>query len=196
MLRPSDDCAPASDWLQQLAVVFAKHPDCAIGGRTENALLKNPYSTASELLIHYLYIYYDKHNGEGRFFTANNLSMPKTHFLTIGGFDTTIPFAGGDRNICNLWLHHGYSLVYAPEIRIYHYHEHTLSSFCRQHFSHGCGAYHFRHLHIQRGQRRITFEPFSFYSNLLKYPFSKMKNRQAVLLSALILISQIANAAG
>ncbi|MDQ3650687.1 MAG: glycosyltransferase family 2 protein, partial [Acidobacteriota bacterium] len=50
-----DDCAPARDWLQALANRFATIPDQLIGGRTLNALDDNLCSTASQLLIDYLY---------------------------------------------------------------------------------------------------------------------------------------------
>jgi glycosyltransferase involved in cell wall biosynthesis len=53
-----DDCTPAPQWLQALAKHFATSPDYAIGGQTHNALPANPYATASQLLISYLYAYY------------------------------------------------------------------------------------------------------------------------------------------
>src|SRR3990172_7747823 len=54
-----DDCRPAPDWLRGLALRLTQSPDCVIGGRTTNALPDNPYSSASQLLIDYLYSYYN-----------------------------------------------------------------------------------------------------------------------------------------
>ncbi len=42
----------------------------------------------------------------------------------------------------------------------------------------------------------MRVEPFSFYCDLLQYPFSKMSVPAAVRLSVLLAIAQIANAAG
>ncbi len=54
-----DDCLPASDWLTRLACRYLEGPEKAIGGRTVNHLLENPYSTASQMLIEYLYRYFN-----------------------------------------------------------------------------------------------------------------------------------------
>ena len=51
-----------------------------IGGRTVNALPGNPYSTASQLLIDYLYSYYNADSGQARFFTSNNLAVAAERF--------------------------------------------------------------------------------------------------------------------
>jgi hypothetical protein len=54
-----DDCRPAADWLQALAQRFATAPDHAVGGRTVNALTNNPYTTASQLIVDFVYAYYN-----------------------------------------------------------------------------------------------------------------------------------------
>ncbi|MSS71915.1 MAG: glycosyltransferase [Candidatus Latescibacteria bacterium] len=54
-----DDCVPAPDWLGRLAERFDLSPDPMIGGQTVNMFPDNLYSTASQLLITYLYTYYD-----------------------------------------------------------------------------------------------------------------------------------------
>ena len=72
-----DDCTPAADWLKTLAARFTETPDVMIGGRTLNVLLDNPYSTASDLLIRYLYAYYNRNPDQAGFFTSNNLTVPK-----------------------------------------------------------------------------------------------------------------------
>ena len=192
-----DDCAPASNWLQTLAARFAKSPNSAIGGRTINALPNNLYSTASQMLIDYLYTYYNADHNQGRFFTSNNLAMPIVKFNMLGGFDTGIPRAGGeDRDLCDRWLHHGYQMIYAPEVLVYHAHALTLDTFWRQHFNYGRGAFYFHQAHARRGQERIKVEPLPFYLNLLRYPFSQARGLQALLLAVLLGVSQMANAIG
>jgi GT2 family glycosyltransferase len=192
-----DDCAPAPDWLQSLAARFARASDCAIGGRTLNALPDNPYSTASQLLVAYLYSYYNADPDQARFFASNNLAMPADRFHTIGGFDTTYTrTAAEDRELCDRWLHHGYRMTYAPEALVYHAHVLTFRTFWRQHFNYGRGAFHFQQARAHRACGRIRLEPLPFYLNLLRYPSSQAQGWRALLLAALLVVSQVVNAAG
>ena len=43
-----DDCQPTTNWLTQFAENFATAPQSLLGGKTINALVNNPYSTASQ----------------------------------------------------------------------------------------------------------------------------------------------------
>ncbi len=192
-----DDCAPAPDWLQSLTARFARASDCAIGGRTLNALPDNLYLTASQLLVAYLYGYYNANPDQARFFTSNNLAMPTDRFHTMGGFDTTYTrTAAEDRELCDRWLHHGYRMTYAPEALVYHAHVLTFRAFWRQHFRYGRGAFYFHQARAHRARGRIRLEPLSFYLNLLRYPFSQVQGWHALLLAALLVMSQVANATG
>jgi glycosyltransferase involved in cell wall biosynthesis len=192
-----DDCRPASDWLMSLAVRFAKDPDCVLGGRTTNALDDNPYSSASQLLIDYLYSYYNANPNQARFFTSNNLALAADRFRAIGGFDTTFPRAGGeDREFCDRWLSQGYRMIYAPHLVTYHAHPLTFRTFLRQHFAYGQGAFSFRLVSARRSRQGIRFEPVSFYLEMLRYPFRKSQVVTALLLAALLGVSQVVNAVG
>lgn len=192
-----DDCAPAPDWLKTLAARFATAPDCLIGGRTLNALPNNLYSTASQVLIDYLYKHYNADSNRSSFFASNNLALPADRFHALGGFDTTFPLpAGEDREFCDRWLHHGYEMIYAPEVQVYHAHKLTLPTFWRQHFNYGRGAFCFHQARSQRNDGRIKVEPLSFYFNLLTYPLSGALPQQALLLAALFVVSQVGNVAG
>jgi GT2 family glycosyltransferase len=192
-----DDCAPDAEWLPQLAARFAATPGHMIGGQTVNALSQNRCSTASQLLVHYLYEYYNADATRPFFFTSNNMALPRLAFLAIGGFDSTLTSAAGeDRELCDRWQHLGYRLTYAPEAVVYHRHHLTLRQFWRQHFQYGQAALYFRQKRVQRGSGRIAIEPWSFYLNLLRYPFTQERTLRAASLSALLLLSQFANALG
>jgi glycosyltransferase involved in cell wall biosynthesis len=80
----ADDCVPAADWLRTLAARFAVRPDCAFGGKIINAVPGNSFSTASHLLIMYLYGYYNTLPEAARFFTPNNLAVPAGRFQSRG----------------------------------------------------------------------------------------------------------------
>jgi GT2 family glycosyltransferase len=192
-----DDCVPAANWLTALAYRVAITPEAAIGGRVINALSHNRYSAASQLLIDYLYTYYNAHSDNASFFASNNLVFPTEHFRTIGGFDETFPLAAAeDRELCDRWRRYGYRMVYAPEALVYHAHRLTLRTFWRQHHNYGRGAYHYHHVRCQRYQEARRIEPLGFYLHLLHYPFMQVRGPCAVWYATLMLISQLANAAG
>jgi cellulose synthase/poly-beta-1,6-N-acetylglucosamine synthase-like glycosyltransferase len=180
-----------------LAAQFAASPDCAVGGQTLNALTHNPYSTASQLLISYLFSYYNAVPQAARFFPSNNLAFSTKQFRAIGGFDVTYPRAAAeDRELCDRWLHHGYRMIYDTEAVVYHAHDLTFWTFLRQHFHYGQGALCFRQVRARRGQDRVKVEPPTFYFNMLRYPFVSARGCNALIVMLLLVVTQIANAAG
>ncbi|MGB3189448.1 MAG: glycosyltransferase [Limnoraphis sp.] len=193
-----DDCQPKPNWLNSLESQFTLTPDSLLGGKTLNALPENLYSTASQLLIDYLYEYYNADCKQASFFASNNFALSTERFHQVGRFDTTFPLAAGeDREFCDRWLHHNYKMIAVPDAQIYHAHKLTLRSFWRQHFNYGRGAFHFHQLRSKRGIGEIKVEPLSFYFKLLSYPFLKPSNNQPqFILSLLFFISQIANILG
>ncbi len=158
-----DDCLPEPDWLHALAAQLELDPEGAVGGHTFNQLINNPYSSASQLLIDYLYAHYnDPGGGEARFLTTNNLAVSAVAFHAIGGFDETYTRAASeDREFCSHWLQRGYQLHYAPAARVRHAHHLDAAAFWRQHFQYGCGARGYHLACAARGQGRPTFEPLS-----------------------------------
>ena len=193
-----DDCAPADSWLQTLAARFEKTPICAVGGRTVNALPKNLYSTASQLIIDYLYTYYNANPNRARFLATNNLALSAERFHAVGGFDASFSRAAGeDREFCDRWIHQGNRMIYAPEVLVFHAHALTARTFWRQQFNYGMGAFLFHRMRSCRphGAGNLQ-EPLSFYLNLLRSPFYKAYAQKRFMLAMLLLLSQLGIAAG
>jgi len=192
-----DDCQPDANWLKNLATGFKENPDAAIGGKVINQLPKNIYSTASQLLTDYLYIYYNPEYNKARFLATNNLALPAKLFHAINGFDTRFPLAAAeDRDFCYRWLNNGYAMSYVPEALVYHNHYLSLLSFWRQQFNYGRGAFLFHQKCTKQSSNDRTLEPKSFYWNLIRYPFSKVSLFKAFILTNLMVISQLAITAG
>jgi glycosyltransferase involved in cell wall biosynthesis len=192
-----DDCAPTPDWLRAFARQFTKTPSCLVGGKTINALPNNLYSTAHQLFMDYFYSSYGASPQQAHFFASNNMALPTDLFRQLEGFDTTFPLAAGeDREFCDRWLHHGYSMFYVSDAQVGHAHQLTLQKFWRQHFNYGQGAFHFHQTLAQRGSGRIKLESLSFYCKLLTYPLQHPTSQPNLLIAALFLISQVANASG
>jgi GT2 family glycosyltransferase len=187
-----DDCAPDPDWLDALDRALAAGTVAGAGGRTVNALPENPYASASQALIDYLYAYYNRDRAAEPMFTTSNLALPRARFREIGGFDQRFARAGGeDRELCLRWARAGGEIRYAPEAIVRHFHRLDLRGFLRQHFTYGRGAARF---HQVRGSGPVP-EPLSFYRELVLYPWRE-RRRGRTRMSALLAVSQAANAAG
>ncbi|MFQ4136062.1 glycosyltransferase family 2 protein [Nodosilinea sp. PGN35] len=191
-----DDCQPHPSWLNALAAQLDQQPLALVGGHTLNALPDNVFSTASQLLIDYLYDYYNSRRAPS-FFASNNFAMAAEQFRQLGGFDTSFPLAAGeDREFCDRWLQHGFPMAYAPEARVDHSHHLSLRRFWRQHFNYGRGAYCFHRVRSRRAAAQVKVEPLEFYWQLLTYPLVRRFQVQGMLLSGLLLMSQVANVVG
>jgi GT2 family glycosyltransferase len=192
-----DDCAPASGWLRQLATLLRQEPDKMVGGYTINALPRNPFSITSQLLIDFLYFYYNQTESRARFFTSNNFAVSAERFNQLGGFDEHIPLAAGeDRELCDRWLDNGFGMVYLPRAVIFHEHKLQLFSFWRQHFNYGRGAWLYHSLRSQRRQQTIQLESPGFYLRLLSYPLTMAQDIRAYILTGMLGFTQAANAIG
>jgi len=192
-----DDCAPAPDWLRSLATSFGSHSGCVLGGRTINELPNNPYSTASQLVVDYLYARWNSDPDHATFFTSSNFALPAKIFHDVGGFDTGwIRAAGEDRDLCDRLISRGYRLRYTPDALVRHAHPLTFRTFWRQQFNYGRGAYRLHQSRARVHARTIRVQPLTFYLKMLGYPFVRTQGRKAALLAALLAVAQVANAAG
>ena len=119
-----DDCQPAPNWLASLERVAEKQPQAMIGGRTVNRLEHNPYAATSQLLMDFLYEQGANSNQPlRRFFSTNNMSVPRNRFVDLGGFCESFRHAAGeDREFCLRWQQADLPLHYDPEILVGHLH--------------------------------------------------------------------------
>ena len=188
-----DDCEPKSDWLENL--VRSAEEGLIIGGRTENKLVNNMCSEASQQLVTFLYYYFE--NTPWYFFTSNNFLVDRKSFLELGGFDEDFPTsAGEDREICTRWLARGLELKYEPSAIIDHAHQLTLKTFWLQHYKYGKAAVQYRHKATMVGVALPTVN-ISFYRQLLLFPLKSPGNLfQKLSMMALMFVSQIATFSG
>jgi GT2 family glycosyltransferase len=192
-----DDCAPAPDWLRSFSASIMRFPDSVLGGRTTNELVSNPYSTASQLLVDYLYARWNPAGESAAFFASNNLALPAKCLSAVGGFDPRWHRAAGeDRDLCDRLVGHGYRLIFVRDALVHHAHALTFRTFWRQHFHYGLGAYHLHRVRADRAAGRLRFEPAAFYLKLIAYPFTQCRPGKAAVLATLLAIAQAANAVG
>jgi GT2 family glycosyltransferase len=192
-----DDCLADRGWLRALERGLRADETRLVGGRTVNALPDNPYSSASQALLDFLYARLNAAPEDARFFASNNMALTRTRFEALGGFDPGFPGAGGeDRDLCDRQRHAGGRLVVASAAVVSHRHDLGLRSFVRQQFAYGRGARRFHERRAARWGHRARLEPPGFYVDLLRYPFRAFRGPQAWRIAALTLLAQVANAAG
>jgi glycosyltransferase involved in cell wall biosynthesis len=185
-----DDCTPTQQWLRELAQSFNDVPTGLVGGRTVNGLVDNIYSTASQMIVDEAYAFFHSRDSDLRFFASNNLAVATRLFYKIGGFDSSFR-TSEDREFCDRWIRQGHPLVYTTAAIVHHYHQLTLTAFCRQHFSYGRGAFQF-HRTRARGGRSLSKPDPRFYASVIRRALSCKPLRMAGLLG----LWQVANLAG
>ena len=193
-----DDCEPRPDWLRSIhRQIAASDHSLAVGGRVVNLLTGNIYAEASQGIVDYLYEYFGDNAASRRFFTTNNLVMPRADFLELGGFDETFALAAAeDRDLCERWVGAGHDLQYAPDIVVDHAHALGFVRFNRQHFHYGRGAFDLHRSRAGRGHAALRLEPGRFYFGLVTYPLRRTGGARGVMLAVLHFWSQVAYAAG
>jgi GT2 family glycosyltransferase/SAM-dependent methyltransferase/ribosomal protein S18 acetylase RimI-like enzyme len=187
-----DDCMPDANWLRALAARFVTASECAIGGRTLNMLAHNPFSSASQAILNFVYAYYNTNPERASFFATNNLALPARQFHALNGFDTKF-LTSEDRDFCDRWVSQGFRMGFAPEAVVYHSHQLTLRSFLRQHFNYGRGAFRFHQARALRGSGSFEID-LSFYRKLLQNWLRGTSRENAPVTT--FVIWQIANVAG
>lgn len=195
LLFTDDDCRPRPDWARQMVLAQGCTRNRLVGGRVENALRDNAFSSASQALCTFLYDYYHGHGSEMTFFTTNNLCVRREDFLAAGGFDAGFAIASEDRDFSLRWADRGGALVYVKEAVVDHAHDLSLASFWKQHSNYGRGA---RQLHLTmdgREDARPKLEGPGFYLGMLAQPF-RGGGRKPVAESLLVGLSQVAMVAG
>jgi glycosyltransferase involved in cell wall biosynthesis len=191
-----DDCTPAPGWLAEFVRELARDNRRLLGGRVENALIDNLYSTASEQISQFVYEYSRTGGALEPFFTTNNIAVAADLFRTVGGFTTSIPSATAeDKEFCDRWRAHGLSLAHVPSAIVHHAHNLTFTQFLRQHFGYGRGILMFRLIRRRRADSGFLPEPVKFYIDLLLSPVRTSSFGRWRLMS-LVAAAQIATLAG
>ena len=192
-----DDCVPKPDWLAAFADAARAHPNTLLGGHVFNLLHHRYTSEASQLLVEFLYQYYNSDPLNARFFASNNIAAQRDVFLGYGGFDPAFTWsAGEDRDLCSRWRERGGRLVYVPQARIGHAHALSLRQFWRQHYRYGTGAATYWESRRRLTGSTLAVEPLGFYRDLLLYPLRHRPLPNAAVSALLITLSQTANALG
>lgn len=191
-----DDCQPDPGWLSALGLALDQHPTALVGGSVVSTL-DNPYSSASQYLVEFLYGFFGAHYPEQRFFVTANCAVAAGLFRELNGFDLSFPFAAAeDRDLCDRWQQRGFELVFAGAARVVHAHALSPRSFWRQHFTYGRGGWFLERARAARGERRPPVRLHLLYPRMARFAFTKRRGVEGVALLALLGVSQVAYTAG
>jgi len=186
-----DDCVPEAGWLLGFEAARVREPSGAAGGSIANSPDDSIYSVASNLLLAYLYDYYNRPGATGRFYATANLACSRQTFLEMGGFDESFRIAAAeDRDFCDRWVERGHPMVFADVAVVDHAPNLSLRRFLRQHFNYGRGAQHLHVARLRRGLVRPRIEPLRFYRGLLAAAFNGRSNRNRLALVVLLALTQ------
>ena len=196
LLFLDDDCIPCRNWLTTFDAHLDGKTNLAIGGNCTNGLSDSVFSEAQQMMMDYLYQYYNRDPEHAAFCATNNLAVPRQAFLHAGGFDSSFSRAAGeDREFSDRWIRSGAHMKFVTEAPVYHQHAMGLFEFIQLHSGYGRGARCFRSRQVSEEIKR-GFEPAGFYIGLIVYPFSRFGAGKAFVLSLLQVLSQVAHTGG
>lgn len=191
-----DDCIADPNWLAAISSAVERCRSCIVGGRTENALVSNSSSEASQSVIGYMYAEGLRRTGELPFVTSNNLALRRDFFDTLGGFDVVFPEAAAeDRDLSARCSAAGGSLVYEPKALVRHAHPLDPRSLLHQYVAYGRGA---RLLSATRGREDAVsgIRSPGFYAGMFADPYRRYSPGRASIVASLVAVTQIGTAIG
>ncbi|MGQ0633373.1 MAG: glycosyltransferase [Planctomycetaceae bacterium] len=187
-----DDCEPHHDWLRGFARAFETGDALAVGGKVRNRLTDNVFASASQLLIDFVYSFYNADPADAWFFTTNNAAVSADGLRRMGGFDRDWCIAGAeDRDFWMRWRQAGLRMLYDPRIVVEHSHAMSWGSFLSTHYRYGQGAYYFhRRYALARSKSR------RFFAGLPGFVWRSTSIARFPIYLALAGCSQVASGAG
>jgi GT2 family glycosyltransferase len=183
-----DDCEPDPGWLLALVARWRGRGAVGVGGTVMNGLRRNRLAVASQF-VHDAAHAWANRGAQPRFFSSNNLALPRAALLDVGGFDESLRFAE-DRELCDRWIARGLTLEHEPRAIVHHAHRMRAGGFLAQHVGYGRGAWRLRVAQAQSGRAPAPIEP-AFYDRLFRDAA-----RSSAGTAALVVAAQLANAAG
>ena len=131
-----DDCEPDRDWLTRLRPIYEQGNFAAVGGpnlppppRTwEEAVVCAAPGAPSHVMLDDL---------EAEHLPGCHLTVTRTAFEQIGGFDPQFHTAGDDVDFCWRLREAGYRLGFAPGAFVWHWRRPTIRTFLRQQLGYG-----------------------------------------------------------
>ena len=194
-----DDCLASPTWLQDYARAVESDPEALWGGRVVTEASQNLYCHAAQAILDMNRQFFNRVEGEARFFSSNNFAVPAARFLELGGFlHAYFQFSAEDRDFCDRWRHSGRPLRSLNRAIVYHEPELTLTRYAKMYFRYGRGAYRFQRIRKLRGSGSMNQDArFHLHlPGLLSQAVQRVPVSRRVGLVGLVGLWEVANTAG
>lgn len=194
ILFTDDDCRPDAQMINALVSAHKNAPTAMLGGRIENGLPDNIYSTAYQLQVAVTYAYFNRDALDMTTIAGNCMAMPRAILDKVGFFLVMGDGMGAeDREFLDRWRWQGYLVHYVDSAVIYHFHELTLRKLLRQHWTYGKAAHYYRKMTHERKSEGSPFM-LGYYAVILKQFFApgiSMPIHKSVRVGMLLVLSQV-----
>lgn len=189
-----DDCILPRDWIASIARQLERPEIAGVGGSVRTGNTQNIFAFANDMMQNYFKQVINTDRVKVPFFTGNNVAYKRSSLEKVGGPDPRFRMGAEDRDLTFRLAQAGEKLLYDPSIVVEHYNDSTFRKFLHHQYDFGKGSYLFYTQTASAGQSPSRM-PLSLYAGLLLYPF-RAKSNNALILSALLLLSQVAVVVG
>jgi glycosyltransferase involved in cell wall biosynthesis len=190
-----DDCVPPEDWLTRIAARLSDPAVAGVGGGTVTGHPGSICAVTNDLINNYFKSVLNGRAGVAPYLTSNNVAYRKSALERAGGHDPRFQMGAEDRDLDYRITLQGGSIVYDPSIIVYHYNDADLAGFARHQFRQGKGSYLYYSVG-RDGRSRPPSIPLRAYGGLLVRPFRTLPFWKALSAALLIVLAQLAVAAG
>jgi GT2 family glycosyltransferase len=190
-----DDCIVPSDWLQKFEHHFHEDKIAGIGGRAVNGNSSNLFAAANDMINEYLKSAVNHPGVTVPFLTGNNIAYRRDILNRVGGPDARFRMGAEDRDLLLRVVSVGGTMMYDPEITVMHYNDSDFRRFVKHQYDQGKGSQLYYRVHRHAAVRPRPYS-LGVYAGLLGHPFRSDSFSKAVALCCLIIVAQLAVAAG
>ncbi|MCG8466844.1 MAG: glycosyltransferase [Gemmatimonadetes bacterium] len=191
-----DDVRPDPSLLRALSRTLMARPNALIGGRMLNAA-RSLLAEATHSLMEAVYEAQMSNGPRPLRFSTSILAAPREPLLELGGFDEHFRHAGGeDYELCERWQRAGLPALYDPAVVVEHDHPLGFRDFLRQHERYGRGLQRVRRIAREVGASAGGASGAREILRLTLHPLRRALGGRAIVLTGLLVLSQIATAWG
>jgi len=183
-----DDVIVPVDWLERIGEILFDAGIDAIGGSVKNCIDSTIAAAYNDMLLYLL----EKYNQDKVYFLlTNNFACRKIVFNTLGGFDERLTIGSEDREFVTRLTTSKYQVEYVPGLKIEHYHNFTLWSFCKHHFRFGRASHLFYTVINADNIYDLKPDTFSNYIKLFSYTFKRVNDYSRYIRISITILSQV-----
>ena len=171
---------------------FREDSVSGVGGTSRTGNLSNPYAVANDEIGNFFKNNINMDGINMPYLTSNNAAYRKSSLDKVGGFDREFRIGAEERDLNFRLVEAGERLFYDSRIVIDHYNNAGFIQFLRHQFEQGKGSYLLYRNAKRRFGKRPPMIPLHIYFRLMLHPFASRRFFNAILISLLFVLAQVA----